>query len=89
MQCSVTGYRISVVVVYILPIGLAAIEVGAAFAVLLAILSMAISLGSDLWAGLPSSELPSQLLNVSIALSVFIISIALLQVLKRCFLQRE
>jgi len=85
----ITGYKISVVVVYILPIGWAAIGVGPAFAVLLAVLSMSISIGSDLWAGLPYSELPTQLLNASIALTVFFISIALLQVLKRRQLQRE
>jgi len=84
-----TGYKISVVVVYILPIGLAAIDVGTAFAILLAILSVAISIASDLWVGIPDSELPIQVLNATIALAVFITSIGLLQTLKRILLQRE
>ena len=84
-----TGYKISVVVVYILPIGVAAIDVGAAFAILLAILSVTISIGSDLWVGIPYSEMPIQVLNATIALIVFIISIGLLQALKSILLQRE
>ena len=84
-----TGYKISLVVVYILPIGFAAIDVGPAFAILLAILSIAISLGSDVWAGIPDAEMPLHILNAAIALIVFIISIGLLQALKHILLRRE
>lgn len=84
-----TGYKISVVVVYILPIGFATIDVGAAFAILLAILSVAISIGSDLYVGIPYSEMPLLVLNATIALIVFITSIGLLQELKRSPLRHE
>lgn len=85
----VTGYQISLLVIYILPVGFATIYVGPRFAILLAILSMAVSIGSDLWAGLPYSEMPIQILNATIALTVFIISIGLLQGLERIPHRRE
>jgi len=84
-----TGYKTSVIVIYILPIAFATIDVGAAFAILLAVLSIAISLGSDLLDEIPYSEIPTQLLNAAIALTVFIISVELLQALKRILLRRE
>ncbi len=84
-----TDYKTSVISVYILPIGFAAVDVGTGFAVLLAILSMAISVASDIWAGIPHSELPTKMLNTTIALTVFIISIVLLQGLKRIMLRRD
>ena len=84
-----TGYKTSVIVVYILPVAIAAVDVGAAFAILVAVLSMAISLGSDLSDGIPYSEMPTHVLNAAIALSVFILSIELLRALKRILLQRE
>jgi hypothetical protein len=84
-----TGYRTSVIAVYVLPIGFAAVDVGTGFAIVLAILSMAISIASDLWAGLPSSDLPTKILNTGIALTVFIVSIVLLQELKRVLQRRE
>ena len=85
----VTGYQTSILAVYILPIGFAVIEVGPAFAVLLAILSVAISIASDLWDGIPSSEMPMHLFNKAVALTVFFISIGLLHALKRILLRRE
>jgi len=84
-----TGYQISLLVVYILPIGFATIYVGPAFAILLAILSLAISIGSDLWVGIPYSETPVMVLNATIALTVFVISIGFLQALKCILLRRE
>ena len=84
-----TGYKTSVIAVYILPIGFAAVDVGTEFAIVLAVLSMAISIASDLWAGIPYSELPTKVLNTTIALAVFIVSILLLQALKRILLRRE
>ena len=85
----VTGYKTSVIVVYILPIGFAAIEVGPAFAILVAALSVAISICTDLWDGLPSADMPTKVVNCSIALTIFIISVGLLQALKRILLERE
>ena len=83
-----TGYQTSVLTAYIPPIGFAVIEVGPAFAVLLAISSIVISIASDLWDGMPSSEMPMHLFNKSVALAVFFISIGLLQALKRILLRR-
>ena len=85
----ITGYQTSILAVYILPIGFAAVEVGPAFAVLLAISSVAISIASDLWDGMPSSEMPMHLFNKAVALAVFFISIGLLHALKRILLRRE
>ena len=85
----ITGYQTSVLTVYILPIGFAAVEIGPAFAVFLAIASIAISIGSDLWDGMTSSEMPMHLFNKAVALAVFLISVALLHALKRILLRRE
>jgi hypothetical protein len=85
----VTGYQTSILTFYILPIGFAAIEVGPVFAVLLAIASVAISLATDVWDGVPSSEMPMHLFNKAVALAVFFISIGLLYALKRILLRRE
>ena len=49
-----TGYKISLLVVYLLPIGFATIYVGPWYAASLAVLSIAISLCTDFWAGMPS-----------------------------------
>ena len=84
-----TGYRISLLVFYILPVGFATIYVGPAFAILLAILSVAISVCTDFWAGMPSSETPVLAWNVTIVLSVFFIVIALLHTLNRILVQLE
>ena len=84
-----TGYQISLLVVYIIPVGFAAIYVGPRFAILLAILSIAISICSDLRAGLPYPETPVMVLNGTIALTVFVISIGFLQALKRTLLRSE
>jgi hypothetical protein len=85
----ITGYQTSILAVYILPIGFAVIEVGPAFAVFLAISSVVISIASDLWDGIPSSEMPMHLFNKGVALAVFFISIGLLHALKRILLRRE
>ena len=85
----VTGYQTSILAVYILPIGFAVIDVGRAFAVFLAVASAAISIASDVWDGIPSSEMPAHLFNKAVALAVFLISIGLLHALKRILLRRE
>jgi hypothetical protein len=84
-----TGYNLSLLVVYILPIGFATIYVGPAFAISLAILSIAISMCTDLWAGIPSSAIPMMIWNGGIALAVFAIAVVLLQGLKRSLLRRQ
>jgi hypothetical protein len=85
----VTGYQTSILAVYMLPLGFAVIEVGPAFAVVLAIASVVISIASDLWDGIPSSEMPMHLFNKAVALAVFFISIFLLHALKRILLRRK
>ena len=85
----ISGYQTSILAVYILPIGFAAIEVGPTFAVLLAIASVAISIASDVWDGVPSTVMPMKLFNKVVALAVFFISIGLLHALKRILLQRK
>jgi hypothetical protein len=77
-----TGYRISLLVVYILPLGFATIYVGPVFALFLAVLSVAISIATDLWAGIPHVEYPEMIWNGAITLAVFVIAIALLHALK-------
>jgi hypothetical protein len=85
----VTGYQTSILAVYFLPIGFAAIEVGPVFAVLLAISSVVISIASDLWDGIPSSEMPMHLFNKAVALVVFLISVGLIHALERILLKRK
>jgi hypothetical protein len=84
-----TGYQTSVLTVYILPIGFAAIEVGSGYAAFLAIASVVISFATDAWDGIPSSEMPMHLFNKVVALVAFVVSIALLNTLKRNLLRRE
>jgi signal transduction histidine kinase len=84
-----TGYQISLLVFYILPVGFATIYVGPAFAIFLAILSIAISVCTDFWAGMPYAEIPILGWNVTIVLSVFIIVIGLLHALNRILLRLE
>jgi hypothetical protein len=78
-----TGYRVSLLVFYILPVAVATIYVGPGFAAGLALMSIAISIASDYWAGIPAAETPVMYLNAAIALVVFIIAIVLLEALQR------
>jgi len=84
-----TGYQISLLVFYILPVGFAAIYVGPVFAILLAILSVAVSICTDFWAGMPYSQIPVLAWNAAIVLAVFFIVIGLLHVLNRIMLRLE
>ena len=84
-----TGYQTSILSVYMLPIGFAVIDVGRAFAVFLAVASIAISIVSDIWDGIPSSDMPAHLFNKAVALAVFLISIGLLHALKGILLRRD
>jgi signal transduction histidine kinase len=65
-----TGYQISLLVFYILPVGFATIYVGPAFAILLAFLSIAISISTDFWAGMPYSETPILAWNAIIVIGL-------------------
>ena len=82
-----TGYQISLLVFYILPVGFAAIYVGPAFAILLAFLSISMSVCTDFWAGMPYSETPILVWNATIALSAFVIVIGFLHALNRLLIQ--
>ena len=84
-----TGYQISLLVFYILPVGFAAIYVGPLFAISLALLSVAISISTDFWAGLPASDIPVMFWNASIALAVFLIVVGVLHVLSRLLIRLE
>jgi xanthine/uracil/vitamin C permease (AzgA family) len=63
--------------------------VGPAFAAFLAILSIVVSVCSDIWAGLPYSERPILFENAVIAFAVFAVAICLLHALKRFQLRRK
>ena len=84
-----SGYQISLLVFYILPVGFATIYVGPLFAVLLAVLSIVVSISTDFWAGMPSSEIPVMGWNAAIVLTVFVIVIGLLHLLNRILLRLE
>jgi signal transduction histidine kinase len=84
-----TGYQISLLIFYILPIGFATIYVGSAFAIFLAILSVAVSICTDFWTGMPHSEVPVMAWNVGIVLTAFFVVIGLLHVLNHILLRLE
>jgi signal transduction histidine kinase len=77
------GYRISVMVFYILPIGFATLYVGRIFAVVLAISSVVIWMGGDLLAGAPYLGAATQVWNGGIVFSLFVIVILLLDALRQ------
>jgi signal transduction histidine kinase len=84
-----TGYRITLLILYLLPVGFAAVYVGPIFAVVLAVLSVVISVCTDFWSGMPVSELNILALNASMVLAVFIIVIGVLHAMNRIFLRLE
>jgi signal transduction histidine kinase len=86
-----TGYTISLLAFYILPVGFATIYVGPAFAALLSIMSVVIWIGSNLWAGMPAPYSETSILawNAAIVLSVFSLIIGFLHVLNRILLRLE
>ena len=61
----------------------ATIYVGPVFALVLAVMSIAISIASDYWAGIPPSETPVMYMNAAIAFVVFVVAIGLLEALQR------
>ena len=82
-----TGYKISLLVFYVLPVGFATIFVGPEFGLLLAILSVTISIGTDFWAGMPYSEVATVFWNAGIALLVFCIVIGFLHLFNNILLR--
>ena len=84
-----TGYQISLLVYYILPVGFATIYVGPVFAISLAVLSIVISISTDFWSGMPYADTPILIWNTSIVLSVFLIVIGLLHGLYRIMIRLE
>ena len=78
-----TGYRVSLLAFYILPVGLATVYVGPIYALVLAALSIAISIATDFWAGMPAADAPVKYWEGSVSLIVFIVAIGLLYTLKR------
>ena len=84
-----TGYQISLLVFYILPVGFATIYVGPLFAIALAVLSVLVSICTDYWAGMPYADTPILIWNTSLVLSVFFIVIGLLHGLYRIMVRLE
>ncbi len=82
-----TGYKISLLVLYIVPVGFAAIFVGPAFGVFVAIISVAISIATDFWAGMPRAEITTMLWNAGIVLGVFLIVIGVLHLMNNLMLR--
>jgi signal transduction histidine kinase len=83
------GYQISIIVLYVLPIGFATLYVGRVFAVILAILSVVIWMGGDLLAGAPYLGAATQFWNGGIVFSLFVIVIYLLNALRRALVGLE
>lgn len=77
------GYRISLIVLYVLPIGFATIYVGRIFASILAISSVVIWIAGDLLAGAPYPGVAIQLWNGGIVLSLFLVVVFLLYALRQ------
>jgi signal transduction histidine kinase len=74
---------------YVLPIGYATVYAGRTYAILLAVLSVALWTGGDVLAGAPSPGLPIRIWNDAIVLSIFIIVIHLLDALHRTLVGLE
>jgi len=77
------GYRISLLVFYILPVCFATLRVGPAFATVLAVLAILISKGGDLLAGMPYPGSSILLWNGALTLFLFTIVICILHLLSR------
>ena len=83
------GYHISLIVLYVLPIGFATLYVGRIFAVFLAILSVVVWMGGDLLAGAPYLGAATQFWNGAIVFSLFVIVIYLLNALRQALIGLE
>lgn len=74
-------YRLLFTVLYVLPIGVATVYVNRTYAMVLAVLSVAISTGGDMLGGAPSQSMVIRLWNIGIIVSLFLIVIYLLHAL--------
>jgi signal transduction histidine kinase len=79
----VTGYQISVMFFYAIPVGIAAICVGPGYALLLGIAAVAISRGTDILSGMPYPGHAVFVTNCAIPLAFFIIVVASLYLLNQ------
>jgi len=73
----VTGYEVSLLVFYLLPILMGLRYVGTAFAFVLAVLSALTSLFADIAAGVHYDDFLSPVLNTTIRLSIFLLIVVL------------
>lgn len=83
------GYQISLIVLYVLPIGFATLYVGRVFAVSLAILSVVVWMGGDLLAGAPYLGVATQFWNGSVVFFLFVIVIYLLNAVRQALVGLE
>ena len=83
------GYRVSLLVFYILPIGFATIYVGPAFATFLAVVSVVIWKSGDSLSGMPFPGFAILFWNAAIVLALLLIVICLLHALNRTLLGLE
>ncbi len=83
------GYRFSITVLYIFPIGFATLFVGRLFAAIAATLSVIIWIGGDLLAGLPNPGISVLIWNGGIIFSIFIVVIYLVDQQRRSVIELE
>ena len=79
----VTGYQVSIIIFYAIPIGIAALYVGSVFALLLALVAIVVSRGSDLMTGMPYPGNTVFFINCAVPLVFFGIVIAALYLLNK------
>jgi signal transduction histidine kinase len=77
-----TGYHVSLILLYLLPIGFATIYVGPRFSSCLAVLSVAVWQGSNLMAGMPYQGFAVHAWNYCIVLTLFLVFVYLLHALR-------
>jgi signal transduction histidine kinase len=78
-----TGYQVSVLVFYAIPVGLAAIYVGVGYAVLLGLAAVALSRSTDILSGMPYPGHAVFVTNCAIPFAFFLILIAALYLLNQ------
>ena len=79
----VSGYQISLIIFYAVPIGIAVLYVGSAFAFLLAIIAVIVSRLGDLLTGMPYPGDTLFIINLALPLTFFLIVIAALYLLNK------
>ena len=77
------GYRVSLLVFYAVPVGIAAVYVGPIIALLLSVLAVAISRGGDLLAGMPYPGDAVFFCNAAIPFAFFVLLVTALVLLTR------